>query len=102
MAPNQASGWAVYELDGGWKLGTGLNYLDRRVADLAGTTIVPAYLTWDAMLSYRISDHLSAQLNAYNLTNALYYTASYFTSPIENHVVPGPGRTVTLTLAGRF
>jgi catecholate siderophore receptor len=102
MAPNQANGWAVYEFDGGWKFGTGLNYLDRRVADLSGTTIVPAYLTWDAMLNYRFNAHLSAQLNAYNLTNALYYTASYFTSPTENHVIPGPGRTVTLTLAGRF
>ena len=102
MAPNQANGWAVYEFDSGWKVGTGLNYMDRRIADTLDTTIVPSYLTWDAMLSYRISEHLTAQVNAYNLTNALYYTASYYTSPTENHVIPGPGRTVTFTLSGRF
>ena len=102
MAPNQANGWAVYEFDNGWKLGSGLNYMDRRVADTAGTAIVPSYLTWDAMISYRFSPHLSVQLNGYNLTNTLYFTNSYFSSPTENHVIPGPGRTVTVTVAGRF
>ena len=37
------------------------------------------------------------QLNATNLTNAYYYLNSYFSSTIENHVQPAPGRTLMVT-----
>jgi catecholate siderophore receptor len=69
---------------------------------VSGQAFVPAYLTWDAMFSYRLNRHLTLQVNAYNLTNELYFTNSYFSSPTENHVVPGPGRTVLFTASGRF
>jgi catecholate siderophore receptor len=101
-APNQANLWAEYQPTRDWKFGTGLNYLDERPADVSGQAFVPAYLTWDAMFSYRLNRHLTLQVNAYNLTNELYFTNSYFSSPTENHVVPGPGRTVLFTASGRF
>jgi outer membrane receptor for monomeric catechols len=46
---------------------------------------------------YPVTDRLSLVLNGYNLANAYYYTNAYFSSPMENHVVPGVGRTFLLT-----
>jgi catecholate siderophore receptor len=102
MAPNQVNAWVEYEPNETWKVGTGINYLGRREADVNNTAFVPSYLTWDAMVSYRLNNHLTLQVNALNLTDALYFTNSYFSSPAENHVVPGPGRTVLFTALGRF
>ena len=101
-APNQANLWAEYEPDEAWKLGAGLNYLDRRQADVNGQAFVPAYLTWDAMASFRLNRHVTLQINALNLTDELYFASSYYSSATENHAVPGPGRTVLFTVLGKF
>jgi catecholate siderophore receptor len=101
-APNQANLWLVYEYQEAWKAGFGVNYLDRRAADIDNTAHVPGYVTYDAMLSYRINRSLAVQLNGYNLTNKYYYANSYFSSPVENHVVPGAGRTGLLTVSFSF
>ena len=102
MAPNQVNAWVEYEPTEAWKLGVGVNYLGRREADVNDTAFVPSYVTWDAMVSYRVNRRLTLQVNALNLTDALYFTNSYFSSPAENHVVPGPGRTVLFTALGKF
>ena len=84
------------------KLGAGLNYLgDRPAAPQAGSS-VPGYVTFDAMASLRVNDHLSLQLNGTNLANKFYFANVYYTTPVENHLVPGPGRTVLLTAALGF
>ena len=49
------------------------------------------------MARYRIGSHFALQLNGYNLANRDYFANSYFSSPLENHVVPGAGRTALLT-----
>jgi catecholate siderophore receptor len=98
-APNQANMWLVYELHEVWKVGAGLNYLSRRAADVDNTAHVPGYVTFDAMASYRLNSHLSVQLNGYNLANRYYFANSYFSSPVENHVIPGAGRTGLLTVS---
>ena len=49
------------------------------------------------MVAYPVSDKLSLVLNGYNPANRLYYTNSYFTTPQENHVMLGSGRTFLLT-----
>jgi catecholate siderophore receptor len=96
-APNQANLWLEYEFEQPWEVGAGLNYLDRRAADVDGTSHVPGYVTLDAMVSYKVNSHLTLQLNGYNLTDKYYFANSYFSSPLENHAVPGAGRTVLLT-----
>ncbi|HEX4376276.1 MAG TPA: TonB-dependent siderophore receptor [Steroidobacteraceae bacterium] len=101
-APNQANLWMVYELEEIFKVGGGLNWLDRRPGDIANTAHVPGYVVFDAMISYRFNPHLSLQVNGYNLANRHYYTNSYFSSPLENHVVPGAGRSALLTAAVDF
>jgi catecholate siderophore receptor len=105
-ANNQGNIWTTYDFDDGLRLGTGLNYVGRRYAgtDTAtdpGVTIVdkvPAYVTWDAMAGYRFDDRWSVQVNGYNLANTFYLANSYFTRAQENHAVPGPGRTILLTV----
>ena len=97
-AHNQLNLWTEYELPEGWEVGGGGNWLSHRFADSGETAYVPAYVVWNAMVSYAASPHLSLQLNANNLFNKLYYDGVYYTSAAENHAIPGAGRSVTLTL----
>jgi catecholate siderophore receptor len=101
-APDQANLWTVYDLGERWKLGGGLNYVSQRAADTQGAAHIPAYVTVDGMLSFKVNDQLTLQINATNLADTLYYANSYYTTPAENHVIPGPGRTVTLTALASF
>ena len=104
-AHNQANIWTTYDFDDGLKLGTGLNYVGMRRAGTDNLTVpglitvatVPSYVTWDAMVGYRINDTFAVQLNGYNLTDEYYFVNAYFTRPGENHTNPGPGRTFLLT-----
>jgi catecholate siderophore receptor len=98
-APNQANMWLVYEFHNPFKIGAGANFLDRRAADVDNTAHVPSYVTFDAMVHYRINSNISVQLNGYNLGNKYYFANSYFSAPVENHVIPGAGRTGLLTVA---
>ena len=94
--PNQANIWSLYEFTEAFKAGLGINYLGRRAADASGQAHIPGYVTFDGMVSYRLNPHLALQLNGYNLTNKFYFANAYYSSAVENHVVPSPGRTVTL------
>lgn len=98
-ARNQANLWTTYDFDSGWKIGGGMNYLGKRDAfkDQYGVAHVPSYVTFDAMIAYQVNDHLQLQVNGYNLADNYYFTNSYFTRTGENHVLPGAGRTVTLS-----
>ncbi|HEX4198177.1 MAG TPA: TonB-dependent siderophore receptor [Caulobacteraceae bacterium] len=106
LARNAANLWAEYYISEPWEVGLGVNYLDRRAGNIvtAGTTpaFAPSYVVWSAMTSYRITPKLTAQINVINLFDALYYDNIYYTSASENHVIPGAGRTVKLTLRAAF
>jgi catecholate siderophore receptor len=105
-AHNQANIWSTYNFQNGWEIGAGLNYVGERKAGtdtladpgVVRVATVPGYVTADAMVSYVFNDHIRLQLNAYNLADKFYYASSYFTRPNENHVIPGAGRTLLLTL----
>jgi catecholate siderophore receptor len=101
-APNQVTFWTTYDLPKGWTLGGGLNYLDQRTADPQGTTFIPSYVTFDGLVSVKVADNLTLQVNGYNLANTWYYANSYYSSPLENHVIPGAGRTVTFGVLVRY
>jgi catecholate siderophore receptor len=49
------------------------------------------------MVSYKVDEKSTVQLNVYNLTNQLYY-AQYF----GNNVVPASGRWAALTYRARW
>lgn len=97
-AHNALNLWTEYELPHGWEVGGGGNWLSHRFADSAQSAYVPGYVVWNAMVSYRASARLKLQLNAYNLFDKRYYGGIYYNSPAENHVIPGAGRSLSLTL----
>ncbi len=105
VANDQANIWSVYDFDSGLKTGLGLNWTGHREAGADTlsdpgqivTATLPSYVTVDAMIAYPVTDELSFVLNGYNLANTFYYANSYFSSPEENHVEPGTGRTFLLT-----
>lgn len=98
VAKNALNLWTEYEFTDQWEAGFGGNWLDKRYADFGGTTTVPGYVVWNAMVSYKVSKNFALQLNGLNLFNRLYYDAPYYTSPAENHVIPGAGRSALLSI----
>lgn len=94
--------WTEYELTDAWEVGLGGNWLGARYADSAQTATLPGYVVLNAMASFKVSEKLSLQMNAFNLANRLYYENAYYTSASENHVIPGAGRTVKLGIHIRF
>jgi catecholate siderophore receptor len=97
-ARNALNLWTEYEFSGGWEAGAGCNWLGRRFADNAGAASVPSYVVWNAMLSYRVTHSVALQLNGFNLFNRNYFVSSYYTGAAENHVIPGAGRSLMLSI----
>lgn len=97
-ARNALNVWTEYELGGGWEAGIGASSQSRRFADSAETAPLPGYTIWNAMVSYQLTSDLELQLNGFNLLDKLYYAAPYYTSAAENHVIPGPGRSASLSI----
>lgn len=79
--------------------GGGVNYVGDRWADPANTTVLPSYVTFDALAWARFGP-VRLQLNAYNLTNKRYIIAGHGTSPILN--LPGAPRSVIGTARFSF
>ncbi|HTB29829.1 MAG TPA: hypothetical protein VK715_12790, partial [Steroidobacteraceae bacterium] len=73
-----------------------------RSADSGEAATIPGYVVLNAMVSFKVSEKVSLQLNAFNLANRLYYDGAYYTSASENHVIPGAGRTAKLSIHMRF
>lgn len=80
-------------------LGGGANYVADRWADPANTTVLPGYVTFDA-LAWAQFDHVRLQVNAYNLTNKWYIVSGHGTSPLLN--LPGAPRSVIGTVSVSF
>ena len=102
VARNALNAWTEYEFTEQWEVGLGTNWLGARYADSGQTATMPGYVVWNAMTSYKLSKTVFLQLNVNNIANRLYYDNSYYTSPSENHVIPGAGRTAKLTLRTTF
>jgi catecholate siderophore receptor len=94
--------WTEYEFSEAFEVGVGGNYLGRRFGDYAESAVIPGYVVWNAMASYRINKALFVQFNAFNLANRLYYDGSYYTSAAENHIIPGAGRSARLSMRLNF
>jgi len=72
-------------------IGGGMNYVGDRWADPANTTVLPHYVTVDAV-GWVYVGPVRFQLNAYNLGNEKYIVAGHGTSPLLN--LPGAPRSV--------
>jgi len=60
---------------------------------------IPAWTTFGAFASYKLTDRFTVRFNAVNLTNKRYYVAAYRSG---SFAYPGDGRTLRLTLIGKF
>ncbi len=98
VAHDEITLWTEYELSSRWEFGFGGNWLTHRYADSGEAAYLPGYTVVNAMVTYRATDNLSLQLNGFNLLNKYYYLSPYYTSASENHVLPGPGRSASLTI----
>jgi len=91
--------WTTYDITPKLQVGGGAFYTSAWFSDLAtaappaNSAYVPEYWRFDAMLAYKISPKVTLQLNGYNLTNKFYAAAAY-----TNWFVPGPSRTIAMTV----
>src|SRR3546814_9019116 len=53
-------------------------------------------LTFDAYAKFRINERFTSELTGLNLNNR------YYLDPLSRSLLPAPGRTVRLSLTGRF
>ncbi len=88
--------WLDYRISEPLDFGVGVRYVDDQLAQNTGQgKTVPDYWLLDAMVRYNVSDRITVKLNLTNLTDEYYFGQLH-----PWHVVPGPGRT--LTLAANF
>jgi catecholate siderophore receptor len=89
--------WTTYAFTNRLTLGGGATYQSAAFANQGNTAYVPDYWKFDAMVSYKVDDKSTIQLNIYNITDKLYYS-QYF----GNNVVPASGRWAALTYKVRW
>lgn len=102
VARNSGNIFTEYNLTDDWMIGGGANWLGHRFADFGEQANLPGYVIFNATASYQLTDNVKLQVNATNLFDKTYYDAAYYTSAAENHVIPGPGRTVIFSTSFNF
>ncbi|MFD0892433.1 TonB-dependent siderophore receptor [Luteolibacter ambystomatis] len=82
--------WTVHELPFKIEAGLGVQYVGARFNSTNATTRqeAPDYVLVDGMLGYKLNDHVSFRLNAYNLGDK-----DYIDRVGGGHFVPGQGRS---------
>ncbi len=93
--------WTTYDLfretPYNMTVGGGMTYRSDVYLNNTNTQWLPYNLSFDAMISHQISDKWRAQLNGYNLGNALNYDTLF-----SGRVVPSAGRTIIFQLAADY
>jgi catecholate siderophore receptor len=100
---NTVASWTTYQLPWwGLQVGGGINYVSSRLA--ADTPDANGFLhrtgdyyTVSAMAKLPVTDQISVQVNAYNVTNQYFYDQIH-----PAHIVPGAGPTVLMSTSFRF
>jgi catecholate siderophore receptor len=96
--PNSSySIWTTYQFPTKLEIGGGVQYVSSRYGNATNTRQVGSYTTYDAMASYPINDRATLRLNVNNISNEEYYD-----SLGGGHVIPGAGRSATLTTDIKF
>jgi catecholate siderophore receptor len=93
--------WTEYKLPWNLEVGFGSQFVDQRFANPTNTRNGGSYVTFDAMVAYRVNKNLSLRLNVYNLTDETYIAALH-TAGSFGHFIPGPRRSATLTATLEF
>lgn len=96
---NAASLWSTYNFEGplaGLQIGAGVTYQDRVFLNGTNTSQAPSFVSFDGLATYAF-DRYRLSVNAYNLTDELYYSQVN-----GNRVVPAQGRSFVATLGVAF
>ena len=78
--------WTTYDLTKAWTIGGGATYQSDAFVNTTNTAYVPEFWKFDAMLSYKVTNKSTIQLNVYNITDEHYYAQYY-----QGHAVPALG-----------
>ena len=89
---HSASLWTSYDVTDALQLGFGVQHVGARWSNEENIRRAKAYTLYDAMVSYRVSDHMALRLNGYNLTGK-----DYVDQVGGGHYVPGADRTFMLS-----
>lgn len=89
--------WTTYELPRRLNLGGGLRFIGSRFGNTTNTRFVEGYWTADLMASYPVTQNVDLRLNIYNLTDEYYFDRLG-----GGHLIPGPGRSATVSLGFKF
>lgn len=89
--------WSTYRLTSGLAVGGGARFVDKRFGNTINTRFVDSYWTVDLMATYPLTRNVDLQLNLYNLADTFY-----FDRVGGGHIVPGPGRSVSMRTSFRF
>jgi catecholate siderophore receptor len=89
--------WTTYQSPLKFSVGGGARFVGRRFGNNTNTRFVESYWTVDGVASYPLSERVDLRLNLYNLTDEYYFDRLG-----GGHLVPGPGRAVSLNLGFRF
>jgi catecholate siderophore receptor len=89
--------WTTYDITQKWTIGAGATYQSAAFVNTTNTAFVPEYWKFDAMVSYKVDNKSTIQLNIYNITDELYYGQYY-----QGHVVPASGRYASLSYRVRW
>ena len=89
--------WTTYELPRRLNLGGGLRFIGQRFGNTINTRFVEGYWSADLMASYPLTNHVDLRLNIYNLTDKYY-----FDRLAGGHLIPGAGRSASLSLGFKF
>ena len=92
-----ATVWTTYDLPGNVTIGGGASYIDTRYGNNTNTVRVPAYTRFDAALSWRMTETVTARFNILNITDKRFYEGVY-----AGNTTPGAGRTFLMSVAARF
>lgn len=104
---NAFSLWTTYKVLPALTVGGGAYYVDKVYGNSDATfnangtpkaRWVPSYWRFDAMAAYKISDHMTAQLNVVNLFNETYYSKAY----AAHYAALGTGRAAMLSLNVKY
>ena len=89
--------WTTYDLTPQLTIGGGATHQSFGYANITNVAYVPAFWKFDAMVSYKVDDKSTVQLNIYNITDTFYYS-QYFGA----NAVPASGRWAALTYRTRW
>lgn len=89
--------WTNYQISELFNVGGGARYVGKRYSNGSNTREADSFITFDAALTYQITETIAAQLNVYNLADERYidYVGG-------GHFIPGESRSASVSLQFAF